>query len=113
MIKRPRRHDDKHLQFIRGLPCVVCGNNIETQAAHVRFTCPAAGKRHVGGQEKPDDKWALPLCGRCHDEQHGGKEAAFWEGRNINPIFVCLALFAASGDHELGEQIVSNARVKP
>lgn len=104
--RQPRKQDVKHLQFIRELPCLVCGDPHSTEAAHVRYGWRKAAKRDVGKAEKPDDRWALPLCGRCHREQHAGGEQMFWHARNIDPIFVCLALHASSGDHEAGEQIV-------
>lgn len=110
MIKRPRRHDEKHLAFVRQLSCATCGNNIETQAAHIRFADPRVAKRPTGMQEKPDDRWAVPLCGTCHSTQHSGSEKAFWAGREIDPIFLALALYGISGDHEAGEQIIQEMR---
>jgi cytochrome c553 len=106
MNRRPRRHDEKHLKFIRQLPCVVCLNPIETQAAHVKMSDERLGKRWVGKAEKPDDRWTLPLCGRCHDRQHEGAEKAFWNGAQIDPLMLSLALYGVTGDHEAGEQII-------
>ncbi len=108
--KHPRIHDEKHLAFIRGLPCIICMNNIETEAAHIRMAAPKAGKRAVGKAEKPDDKWTIPLCGGCHRNQHVGFEVVFWDKKDIDPIFVCLALWSVTGDHELGEQIIEANR---
>jgi hypothetical protein len=110
MFRQPRKHDEKHLQFIRGLSCVVCGDNTSTEAAHVRFAERRVAKRDVGKAEKPDDKWTLPLCGRCHREQHDEGERMFWHSRNIDPIYVCLALAFWSGDNEAGEVIVRERR---
>lgn len=105
--RQPRKHDPGHLAFVRSLPCVVCGNDIETEAAHVRFAAPHAGKRQTGKGEKPDDRWTIPMCGKCHDEQHEGSEAAFWQSRGIDPLFIAMALYGATGDYEAGMQIVS------
>lgn len=89
MQRQPRVKDEKHLKFLRSLPCVICGNPIETEAAHIRFACEEAGKRMVGKGEKPDDKWALPLCGKHHREQHKMNERAWWESKGIDPIKLC------------------------
>jgi hypothetical protein len=104
MIRQPRQQSDKHLAFIRGLPCLVCQDNTSTEAAHLRLSDPRVGKRQVGTSEKPDDKWTLPLCGRHHREQHTTNERLFWRG--TDPVLVALALWAASGNHDIGEGIV-------
>lgn len=108
--RRPRQLDPEHLQFVRSLPCLCCGNDIETEAAHIRYADARADKRSVGKAEKPDDKWTVPLCGRCHRRQHDVNERAFWEGQSIDPVFVALALYLQSGDHQAGLEIVRNAR---
>ena len=63
-----------HLAFIRLLECCVCGMS-PPEAAHIRIGTDGALGR------KPSDKWALPLCARCHrldpDCQHSGEES-FW-----------------------------------
>lgn len=106
-LKQPRVHDEAHLDFIRSLPCVSCGNDIETQAAHLRSDNLEFGKRSTGMQQKPDDKWTLPLCGRCHDTQHKGNEKNFWANLGINPWVLALSLYAASGDHELAQEVIN------
>lgn len=108
-FKEPRVKSDKHLNFVRGLPCLVCHDPTSTEAAHVRYSCLEAGKRQSGKSEKPDDKWALPLCGRHHRDQHNMPEREFWLTVGIDPIKICEALFAVSGDHEQGERIVLNS----
>lgn len=104
--REPRQHDEAHLDFIRALPCTVCLNNIETQAAHLSRADTRAAKRHVGMAEKAHDRWALPLCGRCHARQHEEGEDKFWDEAMIDPTFVCLALWSVSGDYERGEIII-------
>jgi hypothetical protein len=106
--RRPRQHDEKHLAFIRGLPCVVCGNNIQTEAAHIRYGFLRAGKRPTGGGEKPDDDFTVPLCNACHLNQHSVGELTFWGKSGIDAILLALALCRISGDQELGEEIVRN-----
>lgn len=105
MMRHPRVKLAAHLDFIRSLPCIVCGDNTSTEAAHIRMGDPSVGKRSTGMGEKPSDIWVLPLCGKCHREQHNVVEWAFWKHRNIDPHKKALALWAATGDHELGEQI--------
>lgn len=107
MIKRPREKNDKHLDFIRSLPCCVCLNNIETEAAHLRVGHRAYGKRNTGIGEKPSDKWTLPLCSRHHKQQHNGSEFSFWRLYGIDPWLLCCKLWMVSGDNEAGEQILS------
>lgn len=110
MIRSPRKHNNSHLDFIRGLPCVVCMDNTSTEAAHVRMADPRAAKRYIGMAEKPDDRWSVPLCGKCHREQHRIRESLFWDNAVIDPIFVCLALHSVSGDHDAGETIIRAAQ---
>lgn len=107
-----RQHNEKHLDFVRSLPCIVCGDNTSTEAAHVRYADPRAAKRPTGMGEKPDDAFAVPMCGRCHREQHGGKERTFWASLGIDPVFVGLALKNISGDHAAGEMIVAQNRAE-
>ncbi len=102
----PRKEDGHHLDFIRSLPCVCCGNDIETQAAHLRTENRKYGKDFTGGGRKPSDMWTLPLCGRCHDKQHSGAEAYFWMAHEINPWVLALSLFAASGDRDLAMEVI-------
>ena len=106
MIRQPRQKSEAHLGFIRSLSCIVCLDNTSTEAAHLRYADRKVGKRQVGKGEKPDDKWALPLCGEHHREQHAMNEREFWLQKGINPLMVSLALWAATGNHELAEEIV-------
>lgn len=110
--RAPRQHDEQHLAFIRQLPCLTCGNDIETQAAHIRFADEKADKRYCGKQEKPDDIWALPLCGTCHGRQHHVGERAFWNANDIDPIKVAAMLALNTGDHEAGCRIVLANRIE-
>jgi len=106
MQRQPRQHNEAHLNFIRGLPCIVCANNIETQAAHIRMADPRILKRQSGMQEKPDDIFTLPLCGEHHAMQHRMSEQKFWMWVGVDPILVALALWYSRGDQEKCEQIL-------
>lgn len=105
--KRPRRQSGSHLDFIRSLPCCVCGDNTSTEAAHIRFADRSVGKRETGLGEKAADFFCVPLCGRHHRDQHAhGNERIWWAVHNRDPIRIALALWAHTGQHEVGEQIV-------
>lgn len=58
--------------------------------------------------EKPDDKWTVPLCGGCHRTQHGQSEQEFWRAAQKDPIFISLALWANTGNHDAGLRIVQD-----
>ena len=104
--RRPRVHDPKHLRFVRGRLCLVCGDNTSVEAAHIRMADPRIGKPMVGMGEKPDDRYTVPLCSRCHQDQHKHNERAWWADKHRDPILIALALHSHSGDQEMGETIV-------
>jgi len=56
--------------------------------------------------EKPSDKWALPLCSRCHRKQHEIGEDLFWQAQLVNPWIVALTLHSISGDHEMALEVL-------
>lgn len=106
MKRNPRQKDNGHLNFIRGLPCCICGDNTSTEAAHVRMPDPSIAKPLTGIAIKPDDRFTVPLCGKHHREQHEfGSERAWWDLQFKDPVKLALALYAVSGDFELGERI--------
>jgi hypothetical protein len=89
-----RQKSPTYLDWLRGLPCIICRDNTTTEAAHVRYGDLEHGKRPTGLGERPDDRWALPLCHRHHtDDQHRMSERAFWEKHGIDPIMLCMKLF--------------------
>lgn len=94
--RQPRERDEKHLDFVRSLPCCICGDDTSTEAAHIRTGSLAHGKDPAGMQEKSSDKWALPLCGKHHREQHTMNEMAFWKMHQIDPFMLALTLRAPS-----------------
>jgi Protein of unknown function (DUF968) len=108
MQRQPRARSETHLAFIRTLPCIVCGNNIETEAAHIRMADRSVAKPMTGIATKCDDRFTVPLCGSCHRAQHAcGNENRWWADHGMDPIKLALALYSVSGDYERGEQIVS------
>jgi hypothetical protein len=98
--RQPRIRDEAHLARIRRLPCMMCGQAAE--AAHVRLSCAEVGKINPGVGQKPDDRWAAPLCHKHHMQQHDmGDEEGFWiEVVGINVIALCLDLYGARDDEE-------------
>lgn len=112
MFRDPRKTNEAHLRFIRTLPCCVCLNNIQTEAAHLRMSDARVFKVNAGVGAKPHDFWVLPLCNSHHALQHNiGDEMEFWEGEGIkDPIFLALTLYAYSGNGELAERVVAGAR---
>lgn len=113
--KRPRERNNAHLDFIRGLPCLICLKH-GCHAAHIRFGNLKYGKRETGAGEKPSDKWTVPLCPNHHTDgpeaQHSGGEEAFWQKHGIDPFVIAMALFQCSGDDEAGEIIIREAKVR-
>lgn len=108
--RQPRERDNAHLAFIRRLPCAGCGIAGPCDAAHLRRADPMRGKRYTGKAEKPSDRWTTPLCRPCHERQHQGAEAAFWAALGIDPVDLCIRLFAATGDEAAATQIIRGGR---
>lgn len=106
--RRPRRHDENHLDKVRKLPCLVCEDPNRTEAAHLRVGNLHYGKRPTGAGEKPDDRWTLPLCGDHHREQHArGDEIEWWKSKGINPFVVAALLFShLSANDEAAAEVV-------
>lgn len=119
--KRPREHNHAHLAFIRTLRCCLCGAH-GPDPAHIRSASPIYGKRETGMQEKPSDKWTVPLCRVHHDEQHNfirnhrdrnseaSNELLWWASKKIDPFGLALALHHATGDDEVADGILRASR---
>jgi hypothetical protein len=106
MFRRPQEKNERHLEFIRSLPCASCKDDTSTEAAHLRTGNLEYGKRSTGMAEKPHDMWVLPLCGKCHRASHATKEINWWTNLGIDPWRLALSLFAASGDSELALEVM-------
>ena len=76
---------EKHLAFIRSLPCLVCGDDQTIDACHVRYSDSAYGKVNSGIGAKPGDEWTVPMCRHHHTCQHSGSETGFWRGIGLDP----------------------------
>ena len=89
-FRDPRQHNERYLDYIRSLPCCLCGENTTVEAAHLRVGSINDGKRPTGYGEKSSDKWALPLCGKHHREQHSMNEMEFWASYGIDPFALAM-----------------------
>lgn len=115
----PRRHDNRYLGFVAGLPCVACVGQDgritrPVQVAHLRAGSLEFGKRPTGLAEKPHDRpWTLPLCPNHHvngpKAQHNfpGGELSFWQALGINPFALCLALSDAYSEGRAGYAVIA------
>lgn len=116
MISRqPRIEDAAHLASIRKMPCLVCGRPGPSDPAHIRSASRQYGKRLTGLGEKPSDQWVLPMCRRCHEDQHRwGNELGWWGGKGIpDPFAVALALYGNRTPPRPRRRIVKTKRKPP
>lgn len=90
--KQPRIEYPAYLAYVRTQPCMICARP-GSDAAHIRTGSLVNKKPHTGFGEKPDDKWALPLCRDHHREQHSMNERAFWRRYGINPFLAAIRLY--------------------
>ena len=107
--RRFRQTDESHLKYIRKLPCCVTGARGSVEAAHIRMANPDGPKGETGMQQKPSDKWVVPLSARQHrgpGGQHDHDEGEWWAEQRINPFHLATELYMHSGDIEAGEQII-------
>jgi hypothetical protein len=84
--KTIRLRDKDHRKFVSKQPCLVCGRT-PSDPHHLRFAQPRALGRKVS------DEFTVPVCRLHHGELHRhGNEAAWWNGVNIDPVPIALAL---------------------
>ncbi|MGY3609897.1 MULTISPECIES: DUF968 domain-containing protein [unclassified Bradyrhizobium] len=100
--RHPRQRDEAHLRYVRAQPCCIGYCNRPAEAAHIRMGCIAIGKDQTGMQQKPDDKWTVPLCNYHHQSgtlaQHKIGEERFWrEVHGIDPFRLAAKLWIESG----------------
>ena len=74
----------------------------------------AAALTGAGGGEKPDDRWALPLCAHDHREgdqaEHVIGTLAFWRLHKLDPHAIAAALYEAYPDERRMALVIANAR---
>lgn len=109
--RQPRQRDNGYLQALRRLPCCIgwgCEGRVE--AAHIRYSNPAVGRINPGMQQKPDDRFATPLCQGHHRSQHATKEAEWWRAWGLCPDGLSAMLYAAYQAGEDAMPIIEEAR---
>ena len=86
--------NEAYLCFIREQPCCTCGDDVSVEAHHPRVgiinedgVIEGTGP---GMAQKSYDRWAVPLCGRCHRTLHARGEQLFWVERSIDPLALAL-----------------------
>jgi len=95
-MKAKRLQSKKHLEFVGGKWCCICG-------------CPPGPPRHLlradpkrGMGRRASDEYVIPLCPTCHDALHmHGDEVTFLEARNIDGPALARQLAAASPDPKI------------
>lgn len=96
--KDKRQLDKPFLAFVRRQPCAAahlggCGGRIE--AAHIRYSCVAAGSHNPGLQARNHDRFANPLCFNHHQhDQHKRKERDFWAVVGVDAYENAARLYA-------------------
>jgi hypothetical protein len=72
---KPAR-DKKYLNWVRTLPCAICGGG-PCQAAHQRLLSGGMGS-------KPSDYHAIPCCPACHMFEHNKGVLTLWNERTFH-----------------------------
>ena len=96
-----RHKDEAWLKLIREMPCCICRNEIETEACHIKMADARFGKR-IAGHRREDDHFVLPMCSRCHRQQHSGPERAFYEKHQIDAPALAVSMYLRRGEGYLG-----------
>lgn len=104
--KRPDM-DPKHLANVKICSCVACGDHFTVDPHHLLRVGP--GERGMSLTTK--DRWAIPLCRKCHDGLHAdGNEERWLARRGVDGRAVASALWAARGDLEAMRRVIFRAR---
>ena len=84
----------EHLRFVGSQPCLICGRS-PSHAHHVRYA------QSRGLSLKVSDEFTVPLCATHHHHIHTtGKEQAWWQERNIDPLKVASDLWQRSRERD-------------
>lgn len=98
--------DERHLAFIRSLPCLLSGGPAE--AAHVSYKDPDYGKTGRGIGQKEGDNWTVPLSHEHHMRQHSMGEKQFWNEVGIDPCSIAQQLWECTGDRDRALVIIAS-----
>lgn len=96
-FKIPKFRSEKHLRFIRSLPCMVC-LSFGSEAAHIRIFTDG------GTSLKPSDHYTVPLCHRDHQRQHNVGELTFWGGEETVRKLIDFAVSLVNSDFDTAKQ---------
>ena len=112
--RRPRLYDRPYLDWLKTRYCIACGKPPPCDPAHIRSKSILYAKPLTGGGRKPDDRWAVPLCRSCHDQQHNHGNEMDWWYRIIKKCPFALAFdyyeqFGGRG----GKPKISRTKTKP
>lgn len=96
--RQPRVRDRGFIAWLHEQPCCVHRVGHPVEAAHIRMASVAHGKRSTGLQERPDDRWCVPLCAAEHrlgpKSQHAMNEADYWKMVGVDPFAVAARLYS-------------------
>ena len=86
--------NQKHLNRVRQLPCLVCSSPPQNHAHHIQF----AEQRGFG--QKVGDQWVVPLCAVCHHKLHTAKEGEklFWVFEGVDGLKVAEDLWRQTNE---------------
>lgn len=91
-FKVKRIRDQKHLAFIRTLPCVLCGKS-PSEAAHIRTAT------NSGTGIKPNDSQVISACQQCHALAHlKGHKTVFGDTEKL--LNLANVLWIKTGDFD-------------
>jgi hypothetical protein len=90
-LSEPKRIRSKeHLRFVASQPCLICGR-APSHAHHIRYA------QSRGLSLKVSDEFTVPLCAIHHHQIHTtGREHAWWQERNVDPLKVAADLWQQS-----------------
>jgi len=78
------------VRFVASQPCLICGR-APSHAHHIRYA------QSRGLSLKVSDEFTVPLCATHHRQIHTtGKEHAWWQERNVDPLKVAADLWQQS-----------------
>lgn len=98
-----RQESARHLDFVRGLPCLLTGESGCDPHHLLRLPFEARGMAM-----RSDDCWTIPLTRRMHDALHdSGDEIVFLGARGIYGPAVASLLWQLSGRQEAAERALS------
>lgn len=92
----------KHRKFIATLPCVKCLST-PSVCAHLRTGTVC------GTGMKPSDVYTVPLCDKCHKEQHRIGEKSFYGNTTVIKI-LASNIYACTGDSDEAAMWIMFAR---